>query len=51
MANATVLSYTEITRKNIDSFHFDPCGAAPEGGDLLAVMELNVAALKTVFGE
>ena len=39
----------KLGAQGLQSVVFDPSGGAPDGGDFLSVMELNVAALKTVF--
>ena len=45
----------DITAKlaalGIQSVVFDPCAGTPDAGDFVSVMKLNIAALKTVYGQ
>ena len=46
---------SDITAKlaalGIQSVVFDPCAGTPDDGDFASVMKLNMAALKTVYGQ
>jgi zinc transport system substrate-binding protein len=41
----------KLSELGIRSVVFDPCAGTPDGGDFVSVMKLNMAALKTVFGQ
>ena len=40
-----------LAEMGIQSVVFDPCAGKPDGGDFASVMRLNLAALKTVYGQ
>ncbi len=42
---------TKLAALGIQSAVFDPCAGTPDGGDFVSVMKLNMAALKTVYGQ
>ena len=41
----------KLAAAGIQSVVFDPCAGTPDSGDFASVMKLNLAALKTVFGQ
>jgi zinc transport system substrate-binding protein len=41
----------KLAEMGIQSVVFDPCAGKPDGDDFASVMKLNMAALKTVYGQ